>query len=105
VATTGLFPIVFAAAVVCGWGVGSFGGMQSALVIQVKKRSFLSHLCMKMPSFYQDRLGTNIGKALKNRLLYYRFLAVRAHGSEGQGGGIAVAGYRSGNASFCAIYV
>ena len=34
VATAGIFPIVFAAAAVCGFGIGSFGGMQSALVIQ-----------------------------------------------------------------------
>jgi hypothetical protein len=34
IATAGIFPIVFAAAAVCGFGIGSFGGMQSALVIQ-----------------------------------------------------------------------
>ena len=32
-----------------------------------------SHLFMQQSSFYQDRLGTNIGKALKND---YRFLQV-----------------------------
>ena len=32
--TARVFPVVFGAAVVCGWGIGSFGGMQSALVIQ-----------------------------------------------------------------------
>jgi hypothetical protein len=34
----------------------------------VEKTVFLSHLYSKM-LFYQDRLGTNIGKALKNGLL------------------------------------
>jgi hypothetical protein len=30
-----------------------------------KKTPFLRHFVLKTPSFYQDRLGTNIGKALK----------------------------------------
>jgi hypothetical protein len=29
---------------------------------QVRKRVFLRHVVLKMPSFYQDRLGTNIEK-------------------------------------------
>jgi hypothetical protein len=34
--------------------------------LQVRKRVFLRHrVCIKMPSFYQDRLGTNIGKVEK----------------------------------------
>ena len=38
------------------------------MVRQMQKEiSFAMPFCTKMPSFYQDRLGTNIGKALKNR--------------------------------------
>ena len=38
------------------------------MVRQMQKEiSFAMPFCTNMPSFYQDRLGTNIGKALKNR--------------------------------------
>eukprot|EP01046_Picozoa_sp_COSAG06_P000144 COSAG06_NODE_4_length_41837_cov_204.557597_39_plen_167_part_00 len=41
-----------------------------------KKTHLLCHFILKMPSFYQDRLGTNIGKALKKR--DWRFLTALA---------------------------
>ena len=41
-----------------------------------RKRSF-GAICAQMRSFYQDRLGTNIGKALENE--HYRFLLRCAH--------------------------
>ena len=38
------------------------------VAIQVRKRVFLRRFILIMPSFYQDRLGTNIGTAaLKKR--------------------------------------
>ena len=42
----------------------------------VKKRHFLRHLYIEMYHFYQDRLGTNIGKTHKGR----RFLRTRSCG-------------------------
>jgi hypothetical protein len=39
------------------------------MVRQMQKEiSFAMPFCTKMPSFYQDRLGTNIGKALKKEV-------------------------------------
>ena len=49
---------------------------RSSAPTQVRKRIFLCHFILKMPSFHQDRLGTNIGKALKKR--DWRFLTALA---------------------------
>jgi hypothetical protein len=55
-----------------------------------KKTVFLSHLYLKR-SFYQDRLGTNIGKALKNETVLLRRscdcdrLVARCHRNRGVG--------------------
>ena len=43
----------------------------------VRKRLFLSHLYINVISFYQDRLGTNIGKALKSRLPFSQGLTAQ----------------------------
>jgi hypothetical protein len=50
-------------------------GSSSATTL-VRKRYFLSVFILKMPSFCQDRLGTNIGKTLKKE---WRALAVQRH--------------------------
>ena len=44
-----------------------------------EKTAPLSTFCINIPSFYQDGLGTNIGKALKKEM---RFLAVPGDGHE-----------------------
>jgi hypothetical protein len=53
---------------------------------QVRKRVFLRcHFILKMPSFCQDRLGTNIGKALKQRVAF--LIGARGDSAEGDDGG------------------
>ena len=43
-----------------------------------QKTVFLSHLCIKR-TYYQDRLGTNIGKALKKRVTGFCFDKTHNH--------------------------
>jgi hypothetical protein len=64
-------------------------GRPYSFVVQVdydmvrKTHLFLSLLYIKTPSFYQDRLGTNTGKAEKKRLFSQGYF----FGEEGGGGG------------------
>jgi hypothetical protein len=57
---------------------------QAAVAIQVRKRHFSSTFYTNMPSFYQDRLGTNMGKAaLKKVPFSLRSSAFAEAGSRG----------------------
>jgi hypothetical protein len=72
-----------------GWRIGwiispphitsKIRAVHDSIVIQVKKRSVLA-ICILNCSFYQDRLGTNIGKTPKKR----RFVAGTHPAPEGR---------------------
>jgi hypothetical protein len=54
-----------------GWDYSSLIKSLDFTPRQVRKRHFLSHLYIKKMMFYQDRLGTNIGKTQKRMAFPY----------------------------------
>jgi hypothetical protein len=50
------------------------GGGEGELGVEVRKTPLLRHFCIKIRPFDQDRLGTNIGKALKKRVMAALFV-------------------------------